>query len=313
MRPVLKQRWLEHFWARGYPDACLIGQGMEGAVFALVPGERVAKVWTRRGEEDLRQLAAFYDALLARVDRLRTPQILDIERVGETTVSTERFLPGVPLDQVYGGAAMPADPTAIAAVVEVLEVLSRVGEVVQARQLGVLDATKPLWADATCWSEAIAALLDRRLAQFGDQLRQTVDDLGVIVEAIRTFLRTRNEVEMTVLHGDLIGANVLVDADLAPVSVLDFGFLTTIGDPAFDASIASATFDMYGPAAHQTDARVSAAVGDALGYERRVLLAYRAVYALLTSHAYDPEGDDGHAQWCNEMLGRGDVRAALKL
>ncbi len=52
---------------------------------------------------------------------------------------------------------------------------------------------------------------------------------------------------------------------------------------------------------------------EALGYGGEVLLAYRAVYALLTSNAYASDGGDGHFRWCVEMLGRRDVRGALNM
>ena len=93
---------------------------------------------------------------------------------------------------------------------------------------------------------------------------------------------------MSVVHGDLCGANILVDDHLEPMSVLDFGFLSTLGDPAFDASITSAIFEMYGPHAHELDEQLITTMQRAFGYGRDTLLAYRAAYALLTSNAYSP-------------------------
>ncbi len=98
-----------------------------------------------------------------------------------------------------------------------------------------------------------------------------------------------------------------------PVSLLDFGFLSMVGDPAFDASVASAIFDMYGPKSRQSDEQVADAVCQALGHRRNMLLAYRALYALLTSNAYSADGSDGHFRWYVEMLRRQDVRKALGL
>lgn len=37
-----------------------------------------------------------------------------------------------------------------------------------------------------------------------------------------------------------------------PVAVLDFGFCTTAGDPAFEAAVTAAVWDMYGPDADVT-------------------------------------------------------------
>ena len=105
----------------------------------------------------------------------------------------------------------------------------------------------------------------------------------------------------------------MVDDIDRPLSVFDFGFLTTIGDPLFDASISSAIFNMYGPHARAIDEEVTEAVAKAFNYPRQALLAYRAVYSLLTSNAYSPSGADGHFRWCVSMLKREDVRASLGL
>jgi len=46
--------------------------------------------------------------------------------------------------------------------------------------------------------------------------------------------------------------------------------------------------------------------------ETSVLLAYRAVYALLTSNVYSTDGKDGHYRWCVEMLNRPEIGVGLR-
>ena len=50
------------------------------------------------------------------------------------------------------------------------------------------------------------------------------------------------------------------------VAVLDFGFMSTIGDPAFDAAITASVYDMYGPRAKQNEATLDIAIGQRFGY-----------------------------------------------
>ncbi|MFP4600131.1 MAG: phosphotransferase family protein, partial [Persicimonas sp.] len=240
MRPTFEQRWLDHFRACGYPDATGIATGMEGAVYMLVPGELVAKVWSRRGIDSLRRLEAFYERLASTNGRVLTPRILDVDIVDGVAVSKEMFLPGVPLERHLTQTAQSADLRAVDATVEVLEFLRGVGEADEFRDVLVLNETQSTWKSATCWSDAIGQLLHRRLTCFGDQLEPVVPHLDEVLEATLAFLRTRDDVEMSVIHGDLCPANIMVDNNLDPVAVLDFGFLSTVGDPAFDASIASA-------------------------------------------------------------------------
>lgn len=51
--------------------------------------------------------------------------------------------------------------------------------------------------------------------------------------------------------------------------MLDFGFMTTIGDPAFDAAITASIYDMYGPRAAENEAILDEAIADRFGYEPR--------------------------------------------
>ena len=112
------------------------------------------------------------------------------------------------------------------------------------------------------------------------------------------------------MHGDLIPANVLVGDDDRP-AVLDFGFLTVVGDPAFDAAVTASIFDMYGPRARANEALLDEAIAARFGHDRARLLRYRAAYALLTATCFSASGSDGHAAWCVAVLGRPEVRAAL--
>jgi hypothetical protein len=51
------------------------------AVYSLVPGEQVGKVWSRRGIDDLRPLDAFDERLASMNRRFRTPRILAVDIV----------------------------------------------------------------------------------------------------------------------------------------------------------------------------------------------------------------------------------------
>jgi hypothetical protein len=93
--------------------------------------------------------------------------------------------------------------------------------------------------------------------------------------------------------------------------VLDWGFLSTLGDPALDASIFAGIFDMYGPQARERDDDLTGKICARFGYSRELLLFYRAFYALAASNVYDPAGQDGHFAWCVAALNRQDVSDVL--
>lgn len=144
-------------------------------------------------------------------------------------------------------------------------------------------------------------------------LRSAIPDLDRVVEAVIYFLQSRDSEQLALVHGDICGANLMVNMSMRPLALFDFGFLSTVGDPALDASIAAGIYDMYGPHAISLDRQILKAFAHELGYTMDVLLAYRAVYSILTSHAYTELGDDGHFEWCVSMLRRQDVREALHL
>ena len=180
-------------------------------------------------------------------------------------------------------------------------------------QLTVLDEVQPFWSNANNWAECLHTLLSNRMNRFDRQLRRHIADLDELLEDVASFIQSRSQVPMALIHGDLYGSNILVDSDLTPLSILDFGFLTMVGDPAFDAAITSSTMDMYGAGALAIDQRITQAFASALNYDPSVLLGYKAVYALITSNAYSSEESDGHFRWAVSLLSRRDIRESLTL
>lgn len=142
-------------------------------------------------------------------------------------------------------------------------------------------------------------------------IRTHLDDFDRRYASLRKRLAVLESYPETVIHGDLVPENILVDDQARPVAVLDFGFLTTAGDPRLDAAIAACVMNMYGPHAPAiTDALTAQAAQD-LGYPLDVLLIYQATYAVTTANAFTPDGSDGHFAWCINQLRRPDIADAL--
>jgi aminoglycoside phosphotransferase (APT) family kinase protein len=227
-------RWITYFRARGYPDAEPLATGMEGAVYRLGRG-LVAKVWgAGRSHAELVTLQQFYADLGAQSLPFATPEMVELADVDGTSVTIERELSGRPLQEHLpdGGSAVP--PAAQECLVAVLESLAATTDLASARALAVLSEPHPLRRDLD-WPSAMVALLQRRVSAFGEQLRAAVDDFDAVHELISESLLTMERRPAAVVHGDLCGVNILVDEDLRPTAVLDWGFLTTAGDPAWAA------------------------------------------------------------------------------
>jgi aminoglycoside phosphotransferase (APT) family kinase protein len=171
------------------------------------------------------------------------------------------------------------------------------------RQLAVLGEDQPMWAGADAFPTALMNLLRRRVARFGSVLRVSVTDFDLRYAGLMDRLETLAVGPDTVIHGDLVPANILVD----------FGFLTTAGDPRLDAAIAASVMNMYGPHAPAITEALTAQVAHDLGYPAQALLIYQAAYAVATANAFTSDGSDGHYAWCLSQLRRPDIANALAL
>jgi aminoglycoside phosphotransferase (APT) family kinase protein len=193
--------------------------------------------------------------------------------------------------------------------IEALTALAAVPGQPGLRGLPILPGEPPLHRFAAFESE-LAGLVERRVDRFRGPLRAALPDLDALSQGTIATLDALPPVTPTLVHGDLVAANVLTIGGRA-TAVLDFGFLSTAGDPAFDAAIAASCFDMYGPRGFEVERELDAAFNAALGHEVHRLAAYRAAYALTTACCFGDDRSEGHFGWCIAMLGRPDVRRAI--
>jgi aminoglycoside phosphotransferase (APT) family kinase protein len=301
--------WVRHFRATGYAGVEPLATGMEGAVYRLEDG-LVAKVWRDKPPAELASLQRFYSDLSSVILPFATPQIFDIQDVAGTAVTLERELRGRPLQEYLSKEDHHVLDAAQACVSDVLAGLTSVHESQAALALPVLRESEPFRADAT-WSDALIGLLKRRVAVFGNQLRSALPDFDTTYECLIAAIAALNPTPNRAIHGDICGVNILVDEALVPSALLDWGFLSTAGDPAFDASIAAGIFNMYGPHAEVIEHQLLRFFEAELGYSINRLLIYRAAYAVATSNAYDVGGQDGHFAWCIRSLRRADIKEAI--
>jgi Ser/Thr protein kinase RdoA (MazF antagonist) len=283
----------------GYNAGAVLGSGMEGTVVSL-GSDLAAKVWHRRSLAELTTLRTFYTAVAGAGLPFATPSIQDIVPVNGRFATIETRLPGVPLTHA-------PTPAAVSAVVAVLPALASVRPTPEMGVLPILEGEEPFGTAPFAWS--LARLVERRVARFHGALATRLPDVDRLAAACVSRLEALPDSSPALVHGDLIPMNIHVDADGHPVAVLDFGFLTAIGDPAFDAAITASIFDMYSPEAARTEAILDEALASP---DPTRLALYRAAYALATANCFSPSGSDGHFAWCIAMLERPEVREALR-
>ncbi len=108
------------------------------------------------------------------------------------------------------------------------------------RRLTVQGDDRPLWQGHDRFQDALAALVARAVARHGAALAVHVPDLDAGTARTLNALTALADAPVTAIHGDLVPPDIHTDAAGRPVAVLDFGFCTTAGDPAFEAAVTAA-------------------------------------------------------------------------
>lgn len=301
----------EQFRLLGYPDAEKIAVGMQGAVFRL-GNERIGKIWFHAGEHNLRRLGALFCALDGRLP-YRTPMVLEFHRPGPYWMTIEAELPGVPLHTVAPSFGSPDWARTRDCVIEVIGELAQVEAPPVLRQLTVLDESRPFRPDGVTWTDAMTSLVRRRVERFGDQLRVAIDDFDTKVDKLLRLLSGVKEPEARLVHGDVTAANILVDEELRPITLLDLGMLTMAGDPIFDAAAAGSLNELWSPNVREVEAAFDQALASQLGYNTEVLLLYRCIHSLLISNAHDedPYSRDSAVPLTGRLFNSAPVAALL--
>ncbi|MEU1414718.1 aminoglycoside phosphotransferase family protein [Streptomyces sp. NPDC005731] len=292
---------LQHLVDAGYPDARPVRGAVEGAVYLVGQG-RVAKVWEHRHGSELLRMQRFYADSAGHLP-FDAPRILAVQDIAGVPVTVEREPIGEPLAVKVRTDDPEVLPEAVDCLVRVLRALADAHDVDEVKRLPVLDEERPLWEGHTAFGTALADLIDRRVGRCSGLLSARVADFAGkrarLVERLRSLPATTPE---AVVHGDVFPETVLVDEDLKPVALVDYGFLSTGGDPRFDAAVAAAIFPTSVEHAAEITRRLTERFADEFGYETDDLLLYRAAYAMATCDAFAPGGGDDHFAWCTSVL-----------
>jgi aminoglycoside phosphotransferase (APT) family kinase protein len=297
--------WIEYFVHRGHPTARPLAAGVEGAVYWLDEGV-IAKVWSGRPPADLHLTRRVYADIARHRLPFATPEILDFEEYSGVLITYERELVGSPLrrDSAVEPAGRHLTRDETDALLTVLRGLATVPGTQSMRRLGVQGDDRPLWQGHSRFPDALAALVARAADRHGDLLAAHVPGLSAKVRWAVTSLTALPDTPVTAVHGDLVPPNIHVDDTGRPTAVLDFGFFTTAGDPAFEAAVTAAVWDMYGPHAEEHVTTLTRLFAAELGHAPDVLALYQAAYALTTYDLFASDGSDGHFRWCASLLNR---------
>lgn len=304
----MDERILTLLRERGFTPGETLGVGMEGTVIDL-SSEEVAKVWHGRKTSDLEGIVRFGAALARSTVPFRTSRALELLEGDGPPITIEQKVFGSPLrlDNLVDPPIASDEEARL-----VGDALSGLAHATDP-ELAVLPILpgEPAFQNDSSFTSNLADLAERRFNTHPALLRVRIGDIDRLVVALLNRLRMLPTLRPACLvHGDLIPANILIEHDQV-AGVLDFGFMTTLGDSEFDAAIAASIFDMYGANASQSELVLSSAFLARFGHDPSRYALYRAAYALTTYSAFGVDGADGHFKWCAAMLEREDIRHAI--
>lgn len=264
---------------------------------------RVAKVWFNRPREAVERLQAFYRA--AAQGPLRVTQVQEIFYTGAQVVSVEHFVAGAPLGRTGGVRGRPTAATA-RLLGDALAGLADTPPHPALSSLPMLPDQAPAKSGAS-FNRVLADLVSARVPRVASALDEVLDgQLEAVTGHVLEDLDRLQIRRAGLVHGDLVPDNVLIVDDDRP-GVIDFGFLTTYGDPDFDVAITPAIFDMYGPDALQVTDELTEALTGRFGTAESTIHTYRHAYALITAGAFGSGPEDGHFTWCANLLRRSSL------
>lgn len=294
----------------GYSPADILGVGMEGTVIDL-SGGTVAKVWHSRSRNDLDALLEFGLALDAAPIPFATAGALELLDDDGSLITIERKVDGLPLRS----AAQQDPPVAGIREARIMgDVLAGLSGASDPR-LGSLPVLpgEPAIGSGVGFGPALARLVERRFTVTKSRLREHVPDIDLLAELLVSELRALPiPARASLIHGDLVPANVLVAGNEVS-GVLDFGFLTMLGDAQFDAAITACVFDMYGVNARRSEDFLTEYFRVRFDHDERTYVLYRGAYAIITHAVFGDDLSDGHFAWCVRMLRRAELLTVLRM
>lgn len=305
----MDERTLTNLRGHGWTPGETLGAGMEGTVIDLSSDE-VAKVWHRRERADLIDLVRFGAALGKSSVPFRTSRAIELLEGEGLPVTIEQKVHGKPLrlDNLVNPPIVSDHESRL-----IGDALAGLAQAIDPG-LAVLPILpgEPAFTNDVSFANNLADLAQRRFDAHPELLRTRIGDIDQLLGALLERLRALPMVSpASFIHGDLIPANVLIEDDQV-AGVVDFGFMTTLGDPEFDAAITASIFDMYGTNARESERVLSSAFLLRFGHDPVRYGLYRAAYAVVTNSYFGADDTDGHFLWCASMLEREDVRNAIR-
>lgn len=289
------------------PGLKFLGKGMQSVVFELNDGQ-VLKVYGKDiGIKNIRLLKDFYASLNTNKVNFSTPSITDIKEVGDKLLVIERRLAGhCPNTEYLKGLNSSVLEKFFSAYLEALFSIQRI-ETSFLNIAEPLDLTGDFFRPQSYrnWNDLIVVNLKDKYEKTHDIFDKKVKNSAWLVDRLSVKVKSYVIEQNHLIHGDFFPANVMIDDNMNITAVLDFGILTTIGDPLFDIALGATFSDMYDQIPQLKIRKfVWSLIKQRVSEEEYIRMQiYVLIYSFISANMYkknDPT--DGHFSWCISNL-----------
>jgi len=291
----------------GMPDLKYLGKGMESIVFEL-NNNHVLKIYKSDiGYENIIRLKRFYESLDTNKVKFQTPLITDVQRKGVNILVTERKLNGVcPNKEYLNNLSKSALKLYFKNYIETLFNIQKI-------KTSFLLDNEPLdlaekffqHKQYKNWNELLIYNLEVKYLNSKEIFSQKINNIEYIIQNLKESINKIHVDKYSLIHGDFFPANTMIDNKYNTTAILDFGILTTVGDPIFDIALGWIFSDMYGEIKSlNVKEYLKGFVNNKLNKdEQSRVYAYLLLYSIISANMYETnDPSEGHFNWCISNL-----------
>ncbi|MBD3362153.1 phosphotransferase [Candidatus Dojkabacteria bacterium] len=300
----------------GMPHLKFLNKGMQCLVFEESE-ETVIKVYgTQIGKKNLYRLLDFYKSLDTSQVNFKVPKIKEIKEIKERILVREQKFRGVSLNiNRLKELEKKEIETFLASYVDTLFQIQYI-------KSSFISKAEPLdlsgkffeYRQYVDWTNLIIHNMNRKYDANRVEFEKEIRDIKQLMKLLTKEIKKIELKEYKLIHGDYFPANLMVNSNFKVTAVLDFGILTTLGDPLFDIALGWLFSDMYDqikrfPIKDYVGNLIRKRIGD--GNFKRLIL-YLLIYSLISADMYGTEDQErGHFNWAIENLKNREFRKLL--
>ncbi|MDQ6985091.1 MAG: phosphotransferase [Candidatus Dojkabacteria bacterium] len=296
MDKSLKQKILN---ISGLEEKELLAEGMESLVFDN-GNNTVTKVYLSNDLEYFRRLQNFYNDLVFPDNKIKLPQIINVEQKEGLIFVTEVKLIGKQLK--FNELNNKEIEEVLNELLNGLTYLSEIKTDFLKVELILDNRDRALLkTPSNDFKKTLESSLEKAYKMNKNYLNDDIE-IDTVYEKLTSNIESLEITKTSLIHGDYFIENVLFSSELKLTSILDFGVMTAFGDHIMDVALSYAFLDMFNelPKLKLKERYMEILKKNYSNSELSKMNFYIAFYSFISATYYmkDKSKKDGHYYWC---------------